>query len=543
MTTVPAPAPAPAPAPDPASASAGGRVARTRALLRSPAAGACVIGMAFFAIAIWWVLRDERIINSDYAKHVNIALKWHEGLSSGDWLATLRAYNIYPPGTHIVGALGTFAFGFNIRATTLAQDIVFIPLLALGCYGTAKIAFGRTAGLLAAVFAFSVPMVMSMFHMYLPDGPLTAMVALTVWLMLASDRFSRLGISALAGVMAGLGMYTKGTFALFVAGVALMLFLRGGWRNWKGWLLAGGLTTAIAGPYFLDQSESIEAQATGHATSGQQIWYGTVPYPDQATVENFTWYFWNLVNNQLYLPLTIFFLIGVAWAVWRVVRCPEQRGYIPELLAGGLVGYLAISMLVVKDPRYTLPCLVFIAALGTAWIVHAGRRTRIAAIALLCGVAVFNTVSQNVGVGGVHSLDLPNAVNSPIGEYRLTVVNENGFFGGPPRREAVPFTDMYRDLTKIGVTETIFDGKRFPPEDNYNLTSLTLLALGTGQALPGFSEEFVKGPGIAWVTRASVARVGRPPCFMSPLADDGTGIYIYVARVPKLLSRTEPDCP
>jgi len=40
-----------------------------------------------------------------------------------------------------------------------------------------------------------------------------------------------------------------------------------------------------------------------------------------------------------------------------------------------------------------------------------------------------------------------------------------------------------------------------------------------------------------------VAAVGREPCFMSPLAPDGTGIYVYRGRVPQNVSRVGADCP
>ena len=206
-------------------------------------------------------------------------------------------------------------FGYSAGAVVMAQNLVFVPLLALGCYGTAKVAFGREAGLLAALFAFAVPMVLSLFHQALPDAPLTAMVAVTVWLLLASDRFARPAIAAAAGVAAGLGMYTKGTFVVFIAGLvrdaaaARRLAAAEGLSR-----CSAGLAAVIAAPYFIDQFSAIEAQSSAASRRARRaalpLWYGNVTYPDRTSVENFTWYFWNLVNNQLYLPLTLFFLAG-----------------------------------------------------------------------------------------------------------------------------------------------------------------------------------------------------------------------------------------
>src|SRR5918996_1461361 len=50
------------------------------------------------------------------------------------------------------------------------------------------------------------------------DTSEAAMVALSVWAILASDRFSRTGVAALAGVAVGLGLLSKQNFPVFVVG-------------------------------------------------------------------------------------------------------------------------------------------------------------------------------------------------------------------------------------------------------------------------------------------------------------------------------------
>lgn len=516
--------------------------ARARQALLTPQGAVVAIVLVFLAISAWWLTRDVRLINVDNAKHANIALQWHDALSGGGVLDVLRTYNVYPPGTHIVGALGTFLFGFNVPATVMAENLVFVPLLALGCYGAGTVAFGRLVGALAAGFALSAPLVMAMFHQFLPDAPMAAMVAVSVWLLLAGDRFARIPVAAAAGLAVGLGMYTKGTFAFFVVGIIAMLLLRGGWRNVKGVLVFGGVAASLAFPYYIDQFSSIRGQADGFVTGPVPVWYGTVPYPTRGSVENFTWYLWNLVNNQLYLPLALFFVTGLAWALWRLVRAPRDAGYLPELLIGGLVGYLAISMLVLKDPRYTLPCLVYIAVISTGWIASLPGRARRAAIGALVAVAVVNTASHNLSIGGDHSIRLPMAVDSPIGQYTFRLINENGFFTAAPSREAEPIVEMLDRLAQEGVPRAVFDQGSFST-GGYHLTGVALLALQSDATVPGFTTDLVKDAATAYILRADVARVGREPCFMSPLAPDGSGIYVYRGRVPKDVSQTATDCP
>lgn len=516
---------------------------RVKHALMTPQGAVFGLVLMFLAISAWWLTRDLRIINVDNAKHANIALQWHRAMQNGDLLEPLRVYNVYPPGTHIVGALGTFLFGFDVPATVLAENLVFVPLLALGCYGTGTVAFGRVAGALAAGFALSVPLVMAMFHQFLPDGPMAAMVAIAVWLLLASDRFARIPVAAAAGVALGLGMYTKGTFALFVVGIIAMLVLRGGWRNVRGLVVCGAIAALFALPYYVDQFSSIRGQAEGFATGPLPVWYGSVPFPTRDSAANYTWYFWNLVNNQLYLPLALFFFTGIAWATWRLVRSPREReGYLPELLAGGLVGYLAISLLVLKDPRYTLPCLVYIAVIATAWVASLRGRARQVLVGALIAVGVVNTVSHNLSIGGDHSISLPMAVSSPIGQYSFRLINENGFFTAAPSREAAPIVRLLDRLDDEGVPRAVFDQGSFS-SGGYHLTGISLLALQSRAEVPGFSADLVTDPKTAWIVRADVATVGREPCFMSPLAPDGTGIYVYRGRVPEDLAKTGVDCP
>ena len=530
------------------AATPAGLAARLPAALRTPAAGAGLVCLIFMAISAWWLANDVRMVNTDNAKHLLLAAQWKNSLARGELLEPFTEWAQYPPGVHLVGAIAIVVNGsLSVFAMVMAENLVFAPLLALGCYGTAKIAFGSTAGLLAVLFAFAAPIVMSMFHVFMLDGPQTAMVALTAWLLLASERFARVGVSAAAGVAAGIGMYTKGTFVLFVAGLVLMLLLRGGWRHPKGWLACGLLFAVVCGPWYVGHLDDLRGQTSGAigtaAGPSTPLWYGTVHFPERGTLANFAWYGWNLVNHQLYLPLTLFFVAGLGWAARElVVRRRLRDSYLPELLAGGLVGYVGVSMIVLKDPRYSLPCLVFVAAIATGWIVALPRRLRIAAMAVLAALFVVNTVNHNFGVGGIHRITTPWTVESPLGEYSFTVLNEAGYFEGGPSRSAQPFVDLLERIEMRGGRAVAMDGAAFD-SGGWRLGDTTLLVVGHTDLLLSFSPDAVRTRADFWITRLPIADVGRRPCIRSPIADDGTGLYVYRGRVPRDPARVAPDCP
>ncbi len=65
---------------------------------------------------------------------------------------------------HFVGALAMFVAGLHPMAMILSSNLVFVPLLAFGCYGVGRIAYGPRAGLLAGIVAPGSPMFASMMH-------------------------------------------------------------------------------------------------------------------------------------------------------------------------------------------------------------------------------------------------------------------------------------------------------------------------------------------------------------------------------------------
>ena len=77
--------------------------------------------------------------------------------------------------------------------------------------------------MLAAVFAFGAPIVVSTFHLYMLDVPQASLVAACVWLLLASRRFQRPGVAAPAGLAAAGAMLLKPTTVTFLAGPLLVI--------------------------------------------------------------------------------------------------------------------------------------------------------------------------------------------------------------------------------------------------------------------------------------------------------------------------------
>ena len=169
--------------------------------LRAIPAGWWVAGITvvFIAITFWWLMADSQVPDYDSAPHLQFAFVVRSEILAGHWSAIFTDFNSYPPLGHIVGAVGTLVGGLSVTSVIFAGNLVFVPLLIGGCYGAGKIAYGPRAGLMAALFALGAPMISSEFHEFYLDPFEASMVAVSVWALLASRRFERVGYSALAG--------------------------------------------------------------------------------------------------------------------------------------------------------------------------------------------------------------------------------------------------------------------------------------------------------------------------------------------------------
>src|SRR4029077_17436397 len=112
------------------------------------------------------------------------------------------------------------------------------------------------------------PIVVFQMHVFMIDPPEAAMVAASAWAILASRRFERVGIAALAGVLVGLAMMTKETSIIFLAGLVAVAILRGGWRNWRGLLMFLAVAAAISLPWYVYHVAQLHGLVEGQGGTG-----------------------------------------------------------------------------------------------------------------------------------------------------------------------------------------------------------------------------------------------------------------------------------
>jgi 4-amino-4-deoxy-L-arabinose transferase-like glycosyltransferase len=465
--------------------------------------------LLFVAVTIWWLSRNRGIPVYDAGTHLSFAIDAYEALSSGRLLSALTGSVPYPPLVHLVGALGVFIGGIGVVPPVIALNLVFVPLLVLGCYKAGCLAFSPLAGWLAVVFVLGSPMMIEEFHELLLDAPEAAMVAVALWAILATERFLRVKISALAGVAVGLGMLTKETFVLFIIGVTLAAAVRGGRRAWRGIAVFAAVALVITLPWYLYELSvvhSLAGEAFG-STNPELVRLGVAP--PRLSLTNLEWYFWSFLNWQLDVPLFAFAAVGWIWMMAGFVRRRPVSALAPELAVGALVTWIALTETYVHDPRYGIPIVVYPALFAAGWVSRLPRAARSLLAVALVLVAAANSLGVGFGVGRTVAIGAPTATYQQPG--RLTFYAASGLWLGAPAPEG-NMLGLLRTLRRRGVLAIRWSS---PSEDETVFSFAGIIALARIARLGVASESIdplAAGRDIAFLRHGPLIAGLPPPC-------------------------------
>jgi 4-amino-4-deoxy-L-arabinose transferase-like glycosyltransferase len=497
-------------------------IARLGARWSAPALGAAAATTTFIALTCWWLTQDRSIPVYDAGDQLETALIYHNMLQGGNLLGPFTYHNIYPILGHMVGAIAALVGGVNVASPIIGENLVFVPLLALGCYQTGRLLFSPLAGMLAVVFVLGSPLIISLFHVFMLDAPLAALVALSVWLILASEDFSRPGTAALAGLACGLGINLKVQFGLFVVGLILIVLLHGGWRNWRGFAIFAVVGLVVGLPWYIvhlsELGEMFELAGGGPGTPPGNI-------PPRFSFDNLTWYFWNVLNSQLLAVLFLFAIVGTVWTTVTVVRDHgRQRSARLEFLLAGFAAWLVITFGTIHhDIRYGLPLLAFLSVLATGWIAALPRKACLAASAVLVLGVAANTLGITFGVGREVKVALVNPL--PSGEQapdEIVAYSTTGFLVSAPSRDGdVP--GLLEELRRNGVRAITWGVEQSELPDFSFEGLLPLARIAKLSAEITQSPEFSASPSVATLVHRGVSATAPPPCAR---LSDGTGVWV-----------------
>ncbi|HEU4657909.1 MAG TPA: glycosyltransferase family 39 protein [Capillimicrobium sp.] len=496
-----------------------------RHALGSPAGWVVAATAISLLVVIWWVASDSRIPSWDPAAHMYRSMQYADAFRAGDLTEWFTSYQTpgYPPLVYLLGAFVSLVLGDGVARFVIVEQLVFLPLLALGTYRIGRLAYGARAGAFAAIFALGCPMIIAQSHVFMLDLPLVAMTAVAGWLVLASGRFEHRGYAFAAGIAFGLGMLTKNLFVLGLAGLVLVALARGGWRNLRGVALFA-LGIAITGlPWYLAHLDGLLTYALGGTVTGEESIYGADPA--RWGPVDWQWYLSTALNAQYYLPLWLFGAAGFAWAVARVARRPWRPDDVtPELLTALVLGSIACVALTHNDERYTIALIVWVAVLGTGWFATSGRRAlRVGAGAALVAVAAINLVTVSSGDGPDVVVDTGLGSDAVPYAHELTLFSTRGWLVDGPNDDS----DVGAELEAArdqGARYLLID-RATANHNGFNATGLDVLAQFSGLEVAPGNDPNAIGDDDLFVSVDEHGDVDAPPCGVTP-----EGLPIYFER-------------
>jgi hypothetical protein len=396
------------------------------------------------AILVWtlngiWLARDTRPPVWDMAMHQSYAFNYL-GDGAGDELAWWERSGTYPPLVHVAISLLYRLLHPGFRIAALA-NIPATLLLLWAVHGLAHHLAGRRAARWATWLTALTPYLLFMSKETVLDYWLSAWVAASLLFLVRADGFLSRGLCLLLGAALGLGMLTKWIFApyLFWPILAVVAEKRV-WRDTDRMVrLADAILLAgvIAGPWYLPNLPRLVHYFAENAGFGARE-----GEPRVFTFQSWIYYLRLLEGYQLYAVL--FAVVVVAcFAVWR--RKLLRGWALTATIAGG---WVSMTLLRTKDPRFTMPLLGLFAVIAGAWIASWPRK-RSAHTCRILLVAVLSLQAYAVTFGVRW---LPREVvllrgyqGSLRWDWNLYLQEYFGILG-PPRRENWRQADILRSL-------------------------------------------------------------------------------------------------
>ena len=398
----------------------------------------------YVTAAVWlinavWLMRDTRPPVWDMALHQSYALNYVPGYGAAGDFEFWRASGNYPPFVHLAIAACYIVFHPAPHPAALANLPATI-LLLWAIHGLASDLAGAAAARWACLLTATGPYMLWMSRETILDYWMSAWVAVALLVLLRSRAFACRTESLLMGVTIALGMLTKWLFAGFLLFPMAVVSLRTRiWRDRERMVnLADTLLLATVGAaiWYLPNMPALVQHFAENARIGARE-----GEPPVLSFQSFIYYLRLLEGYQLFGVLFLFFAVSAFFVLRQKRLC--DGGFLLSAIAGG---WLVMTLLRTKDPRFTMPLLGLLAILPGAWIQSwpRGWPARAFKAALLCFVAA-QAYMTNFGLRW-----LPQQVIIARG-YQGSLAWDWNLYSqhyfhvlGPPRRENWPQGEILR---------------------------------------------------------------------------------------------------
>jgi 4-amino-4-deoxy-L-arabinose transferase-like glycosyltransferase len=392
-----------------------------------------LLSALLWGVNIVWLSRDTRPPVWDMALHQTYAFNYlgidtppAEGTAepwekSGNYppfvhLAIAALYLIFHPGPHI-------AVLVNIPATLL---------LFWAVYELAKDHGGIRAGQWACILTALTPYLIWVSRETILDYWLSAWFAVALVVLRKTRGFQSHPWSLLLGGILAMGLLTKWFFAGFMLVPLIYVFVE--FRIWKyperRLYLADALIIPgiIAGLWYVPNIPKLVLYFGENAAIGARE-----GEPPIFSFQSLIYYLRLLEGYQLFGLLFVILCLASVF-IWRKRRIGEWR-FLILTIAGG---WLILTLLRTKDPRFTMPLLGPLAVISGTWIQSWGKTPLARGVqTLLIALLAIQAYAANFGASWLPKrvVILKGYQGSLDWDWNLYLQDYFGVFGRPRRED------------------------------------------------------------------------------------------------------------
>jgi 4-amino-4-deoxy-L-arabinose transferase-like glycosyltransferase len=339
------------------------------------ASATIIIASLFLCATLAWCLLDRTPPSWDDAYYLTKSLDLYDTLTDkGVVKYAARFLTVMDAKPPLIAALPTPVYlvtGRKFRAA-YAVNLLFLAIMFAAIYGIARHYASSRAGLIAVAVAGTMPVIYSLSHWYLVECGLVALVCLFIYLLIgwsdSSPDSSSAGRAMVLGIVFGLGMLMKASFAVYVAIPLAYVALhnRSTALRSRSMLWFVITSASLAAPWYLVNARHVIGTAlhAGSAETAKVYQTGAA-----ASISAMAGYLFNVAHDAPWLYLAA----SAALAALVGPSLPRQmkQGFLLALLWISPLIFLTASHY--RDIRYAAP-LYPAAALMFAWLADAAIR-------------------------------------------------------------------------------------------------------------------------------------------------------------------------
>jgi len=287
-----------------------------------------------------------------------------------------------------VGLTINLVFGHSALVTRLLSGMFYLSILIISVFLIGRRMKGDGAGLLAALVISFSSGIFGSSRMYGPDLALTALVSLSILLLLLTDNLASGRYSLIFGFIAGITLAMKAQGALFICGpFAYVLYAAFIARpqftaRKSAHLLLIAVIACLISAFFYCQPILLISHFISFIRNNM-----IVPSVTEAKFLSLRWFLFypGVIKDSISLPLTVLFII----CLLMMIRKGLKNGLMLFFLWIA-VPYLLLSTLSLKDESYFFPALPAVALIIAIGVNNYARKIRVPLYIMIFAVVLFN---------------------------------------------------------------------------------------------------------------------------------------------------------